>query len=157
MKRAESFKRQFIFKLITKYFIYGYLCFLGILACIAASCFVYKNLDFPKKLVFLIFIFCCILLSGQFLRIAVSTKHKFRYYKISLYRLKTRGYKDSYFECEMHEPCFRLIIKDLLKSNGYENEYYSLMEKCRGKNLRVERAKEKLLEKVIRQHNESGI
>ena len=57
----------------------------------------------------------------------------------------------------MHEPCFRLIIKDLLKSNGYEKEYYRLKEKCRGKNLRVERAKEKLLEKVIKKHNESGI
>lgn len=157
MKRAERLKKQFIFKLVTKFFIYGYLCFLGILVCIATSCFVYKNLEFPKKLFFLIFVFFCIPLFGQFLRIATSTKYKFRYYKISLYRLKTRGYKDSYFECEMHEPCFRLIIKDLLESNGYEKDYYTLREKCRGKNLRVERTKEKLLEKVIRRHNESGI
>lgn len=157
MKRAERVKKQFIFKLITKFFIYGYLCFLGILVCIAASYFVYKNLEFPKNLFFLIFVFFCIPLFGQFLRIVASTKYKFRYYKISLYRLKTRGYKDSYFECEMHEPCFRLIIKDLLESNGYEKEYYTLREKCCGKNLRVERAKEKLLEKVIRRHNESGI
>lgn len=54
----------------------------------------------------------------------------------------------------MHEPCFRLIIKDLLKSYGYQKEYNELREKCRGKNLRVERAKEKLLAKVIKEHAE---
>lgn len=157
MNSEERVKKQFILKLITKYFLYGYLCFLGILICGFASCFIYRNLEFPKKLFLFIFLFCCILLCGQFLRIVISTNHKFRYYRISLYRLKTRGYKDSYFECEMHEPCFRLIIKDLLVTNGYKKQYYKLKEKCRGKNLRVERAKEKLLEKVIKKHNENGI
>lgn len=93
-------------------------------------------------------------LVGQFFRIEFSTKYKYRYYKISKYRLKTRGYKDNYFECEMHEPCFRLIIKDLLKSNGYKKEYLELRKKCRGKNLRFERAKEKLLAKVIKKNEE---
>ncbi len=72
---------------------------------------------------------------GQFFRIIFSTKHKFKYYRISLYRLNTRGYKDSYFECEMHEPCFRIIIKDLLDSKGYANEYLLLKRKCKGKKL----------------------
>lgn len=54
----------------------------------------------------------------------------------------------------MHEPCFRLIIKDILKSNGFQKEYKELKIKCRGKNLRVERAKEKLLEKVMKEHGE---
>jgi len=57
----------------------------------------------------------------------------------------------------MHEPCFRRIIKDLLKSNGYSKEYYTLRDKSRGKNLRVERAKEKLLAKVIKEHEEKVI
>ena len=76
---------------------------------------------------------------------------------MSCYRLRTRGYKDEYFECEMHEPCFRLIIKDLLKSNGYSKEYYELRNKCRGKNLRIERAKENLLAKVIKEHEKKAI
>ncbi len=57
----------------------------------------------------------------------------------------------------MHEPCFRLIIKDLLKSNGHSREYYRLRDKTRGKNLKVERAKERLLAKVIKERDEKAI
>ena len=57
----------------------------------------------------------------------------------------------------MHEPCFRLIIKDLLKSNGYSKEYYKLRDKTRDKNLRVERARERLLAKVMKEHEEKAI
>ena len=114
---------RFIFKLVTKYFLYGYLYIIGFFACLVSGCFFYRNFDFPCSLVSVLFFVCCFPLATQFFRIIISTRHKFRYYKISLYRLKTRGFKNSYFECEMHEPCFRLIIKDLLKENGYENEY----------------------------------
>lgn len=150
-------KTQFIFRLIIKYFIYGYLCIFGVSICLFISYIAYTNLKVPEKYVSVLFLFCSVPPFGQFLRIIFSTKYKFRYYKISLYRLKSRGYKDSYFECEMHEPCFRLIIKDLLVTNGYKKQYYKLREKCRGKNLRVERAKEKLLEKVMKMHNEKVI
>jgi hypothetical protein len=57
----------------------------------------------------------------------------------------------------MHEPCFLLIIKDLLKSNGYSREYYRLRDKTRGKNLKLERAKERLLAKVIKERYEKAI
>lgn len=152
-----NIKTQFIFRLIIKYFIYGYLCIFGVSICICISYIAYTNLKVPEKYVSVLFLFCSVPLFGQFLRIVFSTKYKFRYYKISLYRLKTRGYKDSYFECEMYEPCFRLIIKDLLVTNGYKKQYYKLKEKCRGKNLQVERAKEELLEKVMKMHNEKVI
>jgi hypothetical protein len=82
----------------------------------------------------------------------ISTEHKYRYYKISLYRLKTRGYKDFYFEIEMYEPCFRLIIKDLLFSHGFSEEYKLLRAKCKQKDIRVDRTKEVLLAKVKKQH-----
>lgn len=151
------FLLQFTLKLLKNYFLYGYLCLLGVLALAAAFFFTYNYFPFPKNLLSILFVLCALPLVGQFLRIVFSTNHKYRYYKISLYRLKTRGYKDSYFECEMHEPCFRLIIKDLLKSNGYSKEYYELREKCRGRNLRVERAKEKLLAKVIEERAQKAI
>ena len=154
--QKEKERKEFIFKLLTKYFLYGYLCLLGIIVLLAISFFFYKKLNFPLKLLSLFFLLCSIPVFGQFLRIAFSTNHKFRYFKISKYRLRTRGYKDAYFECEMHEPCFRLIIKDLLKSYGYQKEYNALREKCRGKNLRVERAKEKLLAKVMKEHSEKA-
>ena len=150
----KSEKNEFALKLITKYFLYGYLCLLGIILLLTFSFLIYKKIAFPKNLLSIIFIIFSLPLLAQFLRIAVSTNHKFRYYRISKYRLKTRGYKDEYFECEMHEPCFRLIIKDILKSNGFQKEYKELKIKCRGKNLRVERAKEKLLEKVMKEHGE---
>lgn len=112
--------------------------------------------SFPEILFAILPIILLFLLIGQFLRILFSTNYKYRYYKINLYRLKTRGYKDSYFECEMHEPCFRLIIKDILFSNGYKNEYYMLKEKCIGKNFRIENAKERLLKKVKHEYEKEN-
>ena len=150
----KSCKKEFAIKLMTKYFFYGYLCLLGIIVLLTISYKIYSKIVFPKNLLSLLFVLLSFPLFGQFLRISFSTNHKYRYYKINKYRLQTRGYKDEYFECEMHEPCFRLIIFDLLKSFGYMQEYYALKEKCRGKNLRVERAKEKLLAKVMKEHEE---
>ena len=145
---------QFFKKLLTYYFVFGYICALGIVLLIFASVFTYRNFAFPQKFVALFFALCSLPVIGQFLRIVFSTKYKYRYYRLSMYRLSTRGYKDSYFECEMHEPCFRLIIKDMLISNGYSNEYALLRDKCHGRNLRVERAKENLLAKVKYEHYE---
>ena len=155
--RIKKEKCQFVLKLITNYFLYGYLYFFGVLILGFAGYHIYRLFAFPKNLFSISFIVCSLPVLGQFLRIVFSTHHKYRYYKLSCYRLKTRRYKDEYFECEMHEPCFRLIIKDLLKSNGYSKEYYKLRDKTRGKNLRVERARERLLAKVMKEHEEKAI
>ena len=153
----EKEKKEFILKMSTKYFLYGYVCLFGIIILFITSCFFFKTFDFPTNLISIFFILGSLPVIGQFCRIVFSSKHKYRYYKISKYRLITRGYKDSYFECEMHEPCFRLIIKDLLITYGYKAQYIELRDKCRGKNLRVERAKEQLLAKVMKEHNEKVI
>ena len=149
-------KIRFFLKFITKYFIFGYLCLAGIILLIICGYSVYRFLPFPYNLIAIILFIGALPVTAQFLRITFTTHYKYRYYKISLYRLRTRGYKDQYFECEMHEPCFHLIIKDLLISNGYAKEYYNLKNKCKGKNIRVERAKENLLAKVKRQHVENA-
>ena len=132
-------------------------CLFGIFLFGFAGYFSYRFFDFPKNIFSLFFVVSSFPIIAQFFKILFSTNYKYRYYKISLYRLKTRGYKDAYFECEMHEPCFRLIIKDLLISNGYSKEYFELKKKCRGRNFRVERAKENLLKKVKREHAEKEI
>ena len=44
-----NIKTQFIFKLITKYFIYGYLCIFGISVCLCISYIVYTNFKVPEK------------------------------------------------------------------------------------------------------------
>lgn len=141
-------KVSFWLNYITKYFIYGYLCIAGIIISIFLAVKIYKTVIFPFNFSAFIMSFFILPLVGQFGRIIASTNHKYRYYKISIYRLKTRGYKEDYFKCEMHEPCFRLIIRDLLYKNGYKTEYLALKKKCKGRNFKIEQAEERLLKKV---------
>lgn len=56
-----NIKTQFIFKLITKYFIYGYLCIFGISVCLCISYIVYTNFKVPEKYVSVLFLFCSVL------------------------------------------------------------------------------------------------
>lgn len=150
-------KLEFARKLLCKYFLYGYLCILGAVISFFLVIEILKECSFPVNLVSVPLSVSGIALTAQLGRIIFSTKYKFKYYKISKYRLATRGYKDSYFECEMAEPCFRLIIKDLLYENGYSKEYKILRDKCRGRNVRVEKAKERLLERVKKEHEKASI
>lgn len=146
-------KIQFLLKLISKYFIYGYLCLIGIALILILTLYLYKSYEYPLKIMSFIILPFSLPLFAQFLRILISTNYKYRYYMISIYRLHTHGFKSEYFEAEMHEPCFKIIIKDILCSNGYYKEFILLQEKCKGRNIRVENAKIKLLKKVERMHN----
>lgn len=152
----QKITKNFILKFFTKYFLYGYLCLAGVLIISLLLSILLKSICFPKNLIFLFLVIPIFLLLAQFFRILFTTNYKYKYYKISLYRLKTRGFKDEYFECEMHEPCFKLIIKDILISNGYKKEFEKLNDKCKGRNLRVEKAKEKLLAEVKLKYEQSS-
>lgn len=46
------------------------------------------------------------------------------------------------------------MIKDLLENSGYGNEYLHLKQKCAQNDVRVEKAKERLLRKVKAQNLE---
>ena len=72
------------------------------------------------------------------------------------YRLENREFKEEFFIVEMYEPCFRLIVKDLLYSYGFAEEYKKLKAKCKEKDLRVEKAKERLLAKVKKEHEKGN-
>lgn len=148
-------KIDFSKRLLTKYFLYGYLCLLGCGVVAIVAVLMFTKLPSPYKFSAFSLTVPFLVSFAQFCRIAASTPWKFKYYKISLYRLKTRGYKDSYFECEMHEPCFRLMIKDILYSHGYKEEYLLLQKNCCGRNIRIERAKEKLIAQVKRKHEKA--
>lgn len=150
----DSQKELFIFKTLAKYFLFGYLCLAGLLFLSFLIIFISKNFSFPLRLFSVVPAFVFIPLFAQFVRILISIPEKYKFFKISVYRLKTRGYKDEYFECEMHEPCFRLMIKDLLENFGYGNEYLHLKQKCAQSDVRVEKAKERLLRKVKAQNLE---
>ena len=111
-----------------------------------------KNLLFPMNLFGLLSFLILIPIFVQFVRIVISTKQKYRYYKITKCRLENREFKEEFFIVEMYEPCFRLIVKDLLYSYGFAEEYKQLKAKCKEKDLRVEKAKERLLAKVKKEH-----
>lgn len=138
---------QFSFKFITKYFLYGYLCIFGIIIIFTFG-IKFLTLKFPLKLFSIIFFAFSIPILIRLVRIIFSTKTKYRFYKISLYRLKTRGYKDEYFEDEMSEPCFRLIICDILNSHNLKDEWKQLKLKCKGRNIKLEKTESELLKKV---------
>lgn len=152
----NNVKLHFLIKFLTKYFFYGYLCFFGIIIFSLITYFVMKNLLFPMNLFGLLSFLILILIFVQFVRIIISTKQKYRYYKITKYRLENREFKEEFFIVEMYEPCFRLIVKDLLYSYGFAEEYKKLKAKCKEKDLRVEKAKERLLAKVKKEHEKGN-
>lgn len=152
----KQIKKEFFLKFFTKYFLYGYLCLGGIVFFAVTTLFIMKKFLFPTNLLGLVSFLILIPIFAQFVRITISTNHKYRYYKITKYRLETRGFKENYFIVEMYEPCFRLIIKDLLYSYGFSQEYKTLMEKCKTKDLRVEKAKERLLAKIKEKHQNAN-
>ena len=69
-------KYQFVLKLITSYFLYGYLCFLGILILLFVGYHTYRLFSFPKNLFSIFFIICSLPLLGQFLRIVFFIKYR---------------------------------------------------------------------------------
>lgn len=154
-KFTNKQKITFCINYVIKYFLYGYLCITGIIFLMFVTVHIYKNFPFPFNYSAFLLMLFAFPLAGQLGRIIYSTKHKYRYYKISLYRLKTRGFKDEYFKCEMHEPCFRLIIRDLLYKNGYKTEYLALKQNCKGHNFKVEQAEKILLKKVQQKYEKA--
>ena len=88
----------------------------------------------------------------RFLLICGTTTTKWRYYKISIYRLRTRGYKEEYFKYEMYEPCMRLIIKDIFNSFDIFYRYAELYRDFAKKDYRIQDAKDRLLSSFM--HND---
>ena len=90
-----------------------------------------KNLLFPMNLFGLLSFLILIPIFVQFVRIIISTKQKYRYYKITKYRLENREFKEEFFIVEMYEPCFRLIVKDLVTIHHKKftkNRHYPLFK-----------------------------
>lgn len=119
---------KFIFKFLTKYFLYGYLCIIGFGLC-GVVFYRISHLGFPYKILCLIPIAVCLVIIPCFVRICCSTNTKWRFYKISCYRFATRKFSDEWFKYEMGEPCMRLIIKDLCYENNCRGEYKMLCQK----------------------------
>ena len=137
---------------LTHYFFYGYLFFLLTISSIFAFTFFYRNFIAPINLFSFAFLILGSICFIRFILIVITTRYKWRFYRISIYRLENKKYSDNYFKYEMFEPCMRLIIKDLLNQFGYKNEYYSLLNKYSKTDTRIEDIKDRLLKSTMRKY-----
>ena len=140
-------RRKFAYKFLTHYFLYGYMLLFAIISC-AFVTYHLVVLSFPYSLVSLLPIFASFFCLKFFIRICATTKAKWKYYKINTYRLKNKTFSERWFDCEMYEPCMRLIIKDLCYEFGFERNYQEMYKKYAHENVFIERKKQDLIAKV---------
>jgi hypothetical protein len=67
-----------------------------------------------------------ILLFRKWLLITILSKKKYRFYKLAVEKLDVGEYDKYYFLNGMYDPCFRIIVKDLLYRYGLEDKYVEL-------------------------------
>lgn len=150
--QSDSQLKHFLYKLFTKYFFYGYLT---LFLMIVSVFFFYFFLHEEKYLKLLSLVPLCSFIWGasRFFPICFSTKKKFQYYRISIYRLKTRPFNEEWFKYEMYEPCMRLIIRDLCYEFGYKKEYAKLKKDYASKYNSIKAEKERVLKEFINKKN----
>lgn len=154
MKTINSKKLlpSFIVRFLIYYFLYGYLFLLFTVILVFMFHYFYRDLISPYNLFSFIFLVIGIICFVRFFLIAITTRYKWRFYRISIYRLKNRKYSENYFKYEMFEPCMRLIIKDLLRKFGYKKEYQNLFDKYSKTDTRIEDIKDRLLKSAMRKY-----
>jgi hypothetical protein len=140
---------KFVWEYVTYYFLYGYLCLAVTAVLTFFLIFLLKTIPGWEKYVSLILLIPIGYTFIRFVLILVSTHYKWRFYRITNYRLQTRGFNEMYFRYEMYEPCMRLITRRILYKYGYQDEYKEMIGKYIKENQRVEDAKNRLLESVI--------
>lgn len=149
MKKAifkpRALSAEFILRFLFNYFLYGYLCILGILLCVGIFLPWFLMTAFPFNCAAFLLLLAALPLFAQLWGICAGVRTKYRFYKISVYRLKTRGFKEDYFKYEIYEPCFRLIVRDLCKRNGFFPEYKEMCCRLLKKGMRAGLAKERAL------------
>jgi hypothetical protein len=141
---------QFVLEYITCYFLYGYLCLVGTTVLTFFLIFLLKTIQGWKRYASFLLLVPIGYAFVRFVLMLASTHYKWRFYRITNYRLQTRGFNETYFKYEMYEPCMRLIAKKMLYKYGYQDEYKEMLGKYIKVNQRIEDAKNRLLESVIR-------
>ena len=125
---------------------YGYLFLVAlILSCIAS----FVSLSFDRKIVFSIFAIIALITVIFFVKLVFTSREKWRYWRISRYRLSTREFNEDWFKFEMSAPCYRLMIRDLCHEFGYTAEYKQMKRLYSSKKVTLEMQKERLVARVI--------
>jgi hypothetical protein len=150
--RSNELLGKFIILYIFNFLFYGYLFLFG---CTVMGILFYKLffllngiLKYIQILWFVPIIYCLV----RFIVILSTTHYKWRFYRISHYRLNKRGYSENYFKYEIYEPCTRLIVKNVLYEYKLKSEYKLLKNKYLKVNQRIEDEKVRILAQVMRRN-----
>jgi hypothetical protein len=145
---------KFIFNYFSKFLFYGYLFLIGstIMGLLFFS--LYNFFDGLLKYLQFIWFVPIIYCTSRFGIILSTTRYKWRFYRISHYRLNKKGYSENYFKYEIYEPCTRIIVKNILYEYGLKYEYKALKKKYLKVNQRLEDQKVRILSEVIHRHEQ---
>ena len=69
--------------------------------------------------------------------ITILSKKKYRFYKLAVEKLDVGEYDKYYFLNGMYDPCFRIIVKDLLYRYKLEDKYAELKQEKRVQKIPV--------------------
>jgi hypothetical protein len=139
--------RFFLIKYILIYNIYGNIFLGGSLAIILIIINIYNIYAHEKY--FLILLILSVIVSiytlTKGLLITLSFKKKWKYFYITIKRIKSKGYNDNYFSMSMYEPCMRVISKDVLNIFSLSENYSKLKTKYGNEDPYIKASKEKLI------------
>lgn len=117
----------FIKKYFLKYYIFGYTCILGFFLQASLTYLATKINNLPIRLIVFILVFIgSVLLLRKWLIITLLSKKKYHFFKQGYRMLSSGRFDKNYFLNGMFDPCFRIIVKDLLHEFGLDNEYSKL-------------------------------
>lgn len=119
--------KDFTKKYITKYFIFGYLCILGTIILSVCTYLSFQLLKNPYNYILsVIIIIPAIILLRKFIIILVLTKKKKQFYDLAVIKSKNNEYDKKFFLKGMYDPCFRIIVKDVLTEYHMSDKYDDL-------------------------------
>jgi hypothetical protein len=127
-------KRQFFIKYLWFFNLYGNLCFFGVFLCgtgiFAALKVALAFWASAQYLYFALLIVLAVVLAGGGIAAAVGgaeisgkMEEKFKYYRVTVKRIQKNGFDDEILEDGFDSPCYRLLMRQILRDFGREKEY----------------------------------
>jgi hypothetical protein len=133
-------KKQFVIKYLWFFNLYGNLCFLSVFLCGAGIVASFKAaLSYHAAmhtLYFALFIALAVVLAAGAVgaciggvEISFKLKEKFKYYRVMVRRIQKNGFDDEILEDGFDSPCYRLLMRQILRDFGKEKEYRRIKRK----------------------------
>lgn len=122
--------RIFIYKYITKYFLFGYCYLAGILLDgLIMLVIIQMPIRFAIKYT-IIYILTLVSIWGitKLIKIVSLTKRKYRFYILVRSYFDKGNFPISILVNGMFDPCYQVIIKDLCHEYGFDYRYLSLID-----------------------------